>query len=433
MKVCILGLGYVGLVSAVCFGELGHKVIGVDVDKNKIERLKNGQPPFYEKDIDRLLKSNLKNKKLDFTTDIKQALKNADIVFNTVGTPAGKDRRVDLKYVKEVAKQVGQNLDHYIVFVNKSTVPVGTAKEVERIIKNNLKSNIEFDVASNPEFLREGSAIEDFMKPDRIIIGVDSKKSERYLKKLYQPLMKKCGTFMVTSTQNAELIKYASNSFLATKISFINEIADLCDKLGTDVTEIAKGMGLDSRIGHKFLEAGPGYGGSCFPKDIDALIYTALDNGVKMSILETVIETNKTRSNIIIQKLLKHLPDISNKTITVWGLSFKPNTDDIRESASLRIIEKILEKEAKIKCYDPMANEVTKKVFSNNKNIEFVSDKMDALDSTDALILMTHWDEFKKVKVKDIKKHTNIVIDTRNIWQRKDFEKLGIKYEGIGR
>jgi UDPglucose 6-dehydrogenase len=434
MKICVLGTGYVGLVSSVCFAELGHQVVGVDIDEEKIKKLKNGISPIYEIGLDDLLKKNLANGNLSFTNDLSFGLKDASVVLNAVGTPPDEQRRVDLRYVYEVAKQVGELLDHYIVFVNKSTVPVGTADEVKKIIQKNLKNEVSFDVASNPEFLREGSAVLDFMKPDRIIIGVESEKAEEYLRELYKPFIDKSDNFMTTSIKSAELIKYASNSFLATKISFINEVANLCGIVGADVVEVSKGMGLDTRINNKFLEAGPGFGGSCFPKDVDEFIHTASDNGVEMRILEAVVKTNQFQRSVVIQKLLKHLPDLTGKTIAIWGLSFKPDTDDCRESQSIDIIQKLIQKGARVKCFDPMGMENTKKILKDNRNyVEFAPDKMSALIDSDALILMTHWNEFKQIDPMDIKKYLSIVIDTRNLWPRKDFEKQGLIYEGMGR
>lgn len=431
MKICVIGTGYVGLVTAVCFAELGHSVVGVDIDEKKIENLRNGISPIYEEDVEEFLKKGMDSGNLSFTTDLASVLNDCDVVFNAVGTPPDEQRRVDLKYVWAVAKQVGENLNRHIVFVNKSTVPVGTASEVEKIIKANLKSNIDFDVCSNPEFLREGSAIKDFMQPDRIVVGVDSDKARQVMADVYKPLTEKGYYLMITDISSAELIKYASNAFLATKISFINEIATLCEKVGADISEVAKGIGLDSRIGNKFLNPGPGYGGSCFPKDVDGLISIALDNGVNLRILEAVTDANKSHQLIAIQKIKKHIPNLFGKTIAVWGLAFKAGTDDIRESSSIKLIEKLIQEGAKIQCYDPIALENTKKELTNGNGIKFCEDKMDALSGADALVLMTEWDEFKGVSPEEIKKHTSIVVDTRNIWNKEEFE--GVSYEGWGR
>ena len=434
MKICVLGTGYVGLVSAVCFAELGHQVIGTDIDNGKIEELNKGVSPIYEPGLQDLLSRNLKKDHLSFTGNMLLGLKEALVVFIAVGTPPNEQRRVDLRYVREAARQIGEQLDHYIVFVNKSTMPVGTASEVKTIIKENLKSNIEFDVASNPEFLREGSAVQDFLKPDRIVVGVDSLRAEKILREIYQPIIDKGHPFMVTDVKSAELIKYASNAFLATKVTFINEIANLCDMIGVDVREVAKGMGLDTRINKKFLEAGPGFAGSCLPKDVDEFIRTASDYGIEIRVLEAVLKANRFQRSVVIQKLKKHLPDMVGKAITVWGLAFKPETDDIRDSSAIEIVRKLTEKGVKVKCYDPVAMENAKEALKNKSNgLEFVSDKMAALLGSDALILMTHWNEFRKVKPKEIKKYLNVVIDTRNLWERKEFEKAGLTYEGMGR
>jgi len=432
MKICVLGTGYVGLVSAVCFAELGHQVIGVDIEDDKIKKLRQGISPIYEPGINKLLKDNLKKGNLFFTKDISFALRDTLIVLNAVGTPSDEQRRVDLRYVRSLAEEVGKKLDHYIVFVNKSTVPVGTADEVRKIIQQKLDSKIDFDVASNPEFLREGSAIEDFMNPDRIIVGVNSSRAGDFLQELYKPIVQRGTPLMLTGIESAELIKYASNSFLATKIAFINEIANLCDIIDADVVEVTRGMGLDHRIGSDFLEPGPGFGGSCLPKDIDELRQFSSDMGIEMRVLEATIKANQFQQSVVIQKLYSHLPDLVNKVIAVWGLAFKPETDDARESSALSVIKKLVQKGAKIKCYDPVAGENAKKLLDNSDLI-FVSNKMDALSGADALILMTHWAEFKRVKPQEIKKHLEIVIDTRNIWDRKQFEKAGLIYEGMGR
>lgn len=436
MKICVLGVGYVGLVSAACFADLGHEVMGIDVDPEKIIKLQQGISPIYEPGLDELLKRNLESGKLTFSQDLTQGLKNASVVLNAVGTPPDEQRRVDLRFVRQVAEAVGKSMNNYLVFVNKSTVPVGTATAVKNIITTNLKQPMNFDVASNPEFLREGSAITDFMKPDRIIIGVDSPSAEKVLRELYQPLIDKGANFMVTDIKSAELTKYASNSFLATKISFINEVANLCDAVGADVTQVAKGMGLDTRINNKFLEAGPGYGGSCFPKDVDEFIRTAADNGIEMRILESVVKANQFQRSIVIQKLQKHLPDLNGKTIAMWGLAFKPETDDVREAASLDIIKSLIQKGAKVKAYDPLASENVKKIMGlngENKELEICENKSIALEGSNALILMTHWQEFKEVTAEELKTNIKIVIDTRNFWDRQKFETAGIIYEGMGR
>jgi UDPglucose 6-dehydrogenase len=432
MKICVVGTGYVGLVSAVCFSEIGYEVVGVDKDKEKIEKLKKGISPIFEEGLEPLLKKNLKKGNLYFTTDLKEGLKKSLLVFNAVGTPPGEKRRVDLRYVWEVAEKVGKNLDHYIVFVNKSTVPVGTAEKVEKIIQKNLKKKINFDVASNPEFLREASAIKDFLKPNRIVIGVKSKRAEKILRKVYEPITKKGYPLIVTDIKSAEMIKYVSNAFLATKLSFINEIANLCEKVGVDVKEVIKGVVLDERMGKEYFDPGPGFGGSCLPKDVDGLINFALDHGVKLKVLDAVRDVNEFQRKIAILKLKKYLPELFGKTIAIWGLAFKANTDDVRESSAIEVIKKLLEEGAKVKCYDPLAMENAKKIL-NYQNIEFCKNKIEALKGTDALILMTEWEEFKKVKPTEIKKYTKIVIDTRNIWDKEKFKEAKLIYEGLGR
>jgi UDPglucose 6-dehydrogenase len=431
IKICIVGAGYVGLVSAVCFAEIGHEVVGVDKDKEKIEKLKKGVSPIFENKLEPLLKKNLKKGRIYFTTDLKEGLKNSLLLFNAVGTPPGEQRKVDLRYVWEVAKEVGKILDHYIVFVNKSTVPPGTTEKVEKIIQKNLKKKINFDVASNPEFLREGSAIKDFLEPNRIVIGVKSKKAEKILKKVYKPIIKKGYPLIVTDIKSSEMIKYVSNAFLATKLSFINEIANLCEKIGVDVKEVIKGLELDERMGKGYFNPGPGFGGSCLPKDIDGLINFALDHEIKLKVLDAVRDVNEFQRKIAILKLKKYLPELFGKTIAIWGLAFKANTDDIRESPAIEVIKKLIEEGAKVKCYDPLAIENAKKIL-NHPSIEFYKNKIETLKNTDALILMTDWEEFKKVKPKEIKKYTKIVIDTRNIWDKEKFKKVGLTYEGIG-
>lgn len=432
MKICVIGTGYVGLVSAVCFAEIGHNVIGVDIEKEKIERLKKGICPIYEKNLPQLLRKNLKKKRIDFNTNLPSALKKSLVVFNAVGTPPDAQRKVDLKYVWEVAKKVGENLDHYIVFVNKSTVPPGTTEKTREIIEKNLKRKIKFDVASNPEFLREGSAIKDFLEPDRIVVGVDSEKAKKILKKIYQPIIKKGHPIMFTDIKSAELIKYASNAFLATKLSFINEIANLAEKIGANIKEVIKGMSLDKRIGSLYLKPGPGFGGSCLPKDIDGLINVGLEQGINLRVLEAVRDVNESQQLIAILKLKKHITNLMGEKIAIWGLSFKANTDDVRESSAIKVILKLLEEGAKVSCYDPVAIENAKKVLGQNEKIEFCSEKFAALKKAKALILMTDWEEFKKVKPKEIKRYLKIVIDTRNIWEKSDFQKENLIYEGIG-
>ena len=434
MRICVVGMGYVGLVSGACLAKLGHEVIGVEIDDGRIEKLRRGTSPIYEPGLEGVMKEVIQNKKLSFTHDLKEGLSGAEVILNAVGTPPNEQRRVELKYVWELARQVGERLDHYAVFVNKSTVPVGTADEVQKIIQKHLKKEIVFDVASNPEFLREGSAIHDFMNPDRIVVGVASERAKEVLQSMYQPLIHQGKRFMATDVRSAELIKYASNSFLATKIAFINEIANLCDSVGADVREVARGMGFDSRIGGKFLEPGPGYGGSCFPKDVDGLLHVASDYGMQLRILESAAEANRFQRMGAIYRLRKHVPDLPGKAIAVLGLAFKPETDDIRESAAIEVIESLSEEGARVQCYDPAAMENARAVLKPN-GIIFAKNALETLSQADALVLMTQWDEFRALKPEDMKKHMkgNVVIDMRNIWDRELFEKAGLIYEGVGR
>ena len=432
MKISVIGVGYVGLVSGVCFAEIGHQVFAFDVDKEKIEKLKKGICPIYERNLPYLLKKNLSKKRIIFVDNLKDAIKESKVIFNAVGTPPDEQRRVDLKYVWEVARKVGKILDHYVVFVNKSTVPVGTTEKTKKIIKENLKKKLNFDVASNPEFLREGSAVEDFLKPDRIVIGIESKKAERILREIYQPIIQKGYPILITDIKSAEMIKYASNAFLATKLSFINELANLCEKLGANIKDVIKGMGLDKRIGPHYLKPGPGFGGSCLPKDIDGLIHTALDEGINLRVLEAVRDVNESQQLIGVQKLKKHLPNVFGKTIAIWGLAFKAGTDDIRESSAIKTIQELIQEGAKVKCFDPVAMENAKKIFTNLNKVEFCKDKFEVLKGADALLIMTDWEEFKEIKPTQIKKYLKIVIDTRNLFDKKEFQKAGLIYEGVG-
>jgi len=434
MNVTIVGTGYVGLVSGVCLADIGHTVVCVDINPDIVQKLSDGIPTIFEKGLEELLKKGLDSGRISFTTDIAAALKDAEIVINAVGTPPDKNRRVNLSYVKQVAEDVGKHLDHYIVFVNKSTVPVGTAHLVNEIIQKNLTTNVEFDVASNPEFLREGVAIQDFLEPDKIVIGTDSDRARQVLEKLYAPLTNKGYPLLSTTIPSAELVKYANNSFLVTKVSFINEIAKLCEQVGADVLEVARGIGLDSRIGPKFLEPGPGYGGSCFPKDVDGLINTARDYDVTLRILEAAVESNRNQRLVGLAKLRKYFDSLQDKRIAVWGLAFKPDTDDVRDSASLELIKALQTEGAIVQCYDPQAIENAKKEITNN-NVYYYDNKWEALKNVDALIVMTHWDEFKTVTLQDFTNHSfeNIIIDCRNIWSKSMFIPTAIRYEGLGR
>lgn len=428
MQITIIGSGYVGLVSGACIANYGHCVTCVDIDKEKIKKLKRGESPFYEPGLDELLKKNIEAGNLFFSDDLAKTIKNSEVIFIAVGTPQGEQGMANLSYVYEVAKNIGKYLDHYAVIVNKSTVPVGTAKRVRDIISRSY--NGDFAVASNPEFLREGSAIKDFMFPDRIVIGTDSKKAENIIKKLYQNF--NCPKIFVNQ-ESSEMIKYAANAFLATKISFINEIAGICELINADIKDVAYGAGLDPRIGDKFLEAGLGYGGSCFPKDSRALYQIAKTNGYEFKILKSVIEVNNNQKKKFIEKIKNIFPDLRNKVITIWGISFKPNTDDIRESPALELISYLHGAGAKVKACDPIAIKNAKTILP--KEIEFHTCPYEAAKNSDAVAIITEWDHFKKIDKKQLK---NImagshIFDGRNIFEPAEMKKIGFSYYGIGR
>jgi UDPglucose 6-dehydrogenase len=434
VDIAIVGSGYVGLVSGVCFAHIGHRVICVDVDKAKVNRLKKGEVPIYEPGLEPLLKKYLKNGQLEFTTSIKYATQEATAIFIAVGTPSKKNGDADLTYVENVAREIALNMNDYKLVVEKSTVPAETGKKVERTIRLNLpkklkEKNIDFDVASNPEFLREGSAIEDFMKPDRVVIGVESKKAEKLLKEVYKPLKTK---IVVTNINSSELIKHASNSFLATKISFINALAQICDLVGADVEKVAEGMGLDKRIGRSFLNAGIGYGGSCFPKDVDAFIRLSEKSGYDFGLLREVRNVNQKQRDAFIKLIEDKMWIIKNKTIGVLGLAFKPDTDDMRNAPSIDIIQHLQAEGAEIKAYDPVAVENSKKIF---KDVTYSKDPYQLAKGCDALLLLTEWDEFVDLDFKKIKAAMKqpILFDGRNLYKDQDFESLEFEYYGIGR
>ena len=431
MKLVIVGSGYVGLVTGACFSEFGYKTICVDKDQDRINQLNSGVCPFYEPGMEDLLKKHLKNTKLlSFSTSLSESIHKADIVFITVGTPSRRlEDDADLKYVWAVAEEISDNIKKYCLVVTKSTVPVGTSKEIKRIIEKTVpKEN--FDVVSNPEFLREGSAINDFMRPDRVVIGVDNKKSENIMRELYRPLYLRETPLFVTSIESSEIIKYASNSFLATKISFINEVSDLCEVVGANVQDVSDAMGIDQRIGPKFLNAGPGYGGSCFPKDVKAFISTAKKFDTNLSIINAVHESNKKRVIKIVDKIEKNTK--KNSSLTILGLSFKPNTDDIRESTSIKIANLLNEKGYQIKCYDPEAMENVK---NEKYNFYFYNTAIEACRDTNAIIIGTEWNEFRALNLIDIGKIVNekIIFDLRNIYNKDEVIKIGYKYYGTGK
>ena len=432
MKLCMIGTGYVGLVSGVCFSDLGNTVYCVDKNKEKINSLNNGNIPIYEPGLEEILKKNFKQKRLIFTTDLKMAINNSDIIFICVGTPTKKNSNsADLKYVFEVANELRKYIKKYKIVITKSTVPVTTGDKIEKIlIKQKNKKLV--DVVSNPEFLREGEAIRDFVYPDRVVIGTDSNKANRILKSLYLPIIKKNSRYFNTSRRGAELIKYASNAFLATKISYINELANLCEKTGVDIKNISFGMGLDQRIGERFLRAGPAYGGSCFPKDTRALVDTSKYFKTNLSIVKSVIKSNDDRKILLTKKVEKILSKkIKNKNITFLGVTFKPNTDDMREASSLSMIPSLHKKGAKIRYFDPSGY---KKDFSKLKNVKFCKDISSACLRSDLIIIHTEWNEFKLLNFKKtVKKNNFAIYDMRNIYNPSKMKNSGIKYFGIGR
>lgn len=434
MKITVIGTGYVGLVTGTCFAELGNEVTCVDIDKAKIENLKKGMIPIYEPGLEELVLRNHKEKRLHFTIDAKSAIESAEVVFSAVGTPPDKDHRADLTAVMQVAQTFGKNLNGYKVFVNKSTVPVGTSERVREVIAKESGKK-DFDVVDNPEFLREGTAVKDFMNPDRIVVGVDKngKKARSLLEKLYAPLVRAGRPLLFTDIHSAEIIKYASNSFLATKISFINEIANFCELVGADVTEVAKGIGLDDRIGPRFLHAGIGYGGSCFPKDVQAFIQTGKDNGYEFLILEATEEVNQTQKLRIFNKLRDEVGDLNGKKIAIWGLAFKPKTDDMREAPAIITIEKLLEHGAKVEVFDPVAVENAKSIFGDR--IKYARTPYEAVSKAYALLIITEWDEFRAIDLERVKKlmSGDLICDGRNIYSPRDVKAMGFKYKSIGR
>lgn len=426
----MIGTGYVGLVTGTCFASLGNEVICLDIDSNKIDMLNNGKIPIYEPGLNELVKRNIKEKRLVFTTDVKYAIESSDIIFIAVGTPQSDDGKADLSYVKSAAKSVGKYINNYKVVVNKSTVPVGTADMVKEEIAK--LTDMEFDVVSNPEFLREGAAIKDFLTPDRIVIGVSSKKAEDIMVRLYKSLVRTDKPLVITDPRSSEIIKYAANAMLATRISFINEISRLCEKTGADVKAVAKGMGLDNRIGPRFLQAGVGYGGSCFPKDVRALIRSGEEHGVDFKIVQAVDLVNEEQKKILLPKIKKLVGDLNGKTIAVWGLAFKPKTDDIREAPALSVIKQLLDLGVKIKAFDPVAQKNFSKVYPD---VVYGEEPYEVLKDVDALVILTEWDTFRELdrnKMNELMKTPN-VIDGRNVYDPKEMEVAGFNYIGVGR
>jgi UDPglucose 6-dehydrogenase len=436
MNIAIVGTGYVGLVSGACFSEMGINVTCVDIDEKKIRKLLDGVMPIYEPGLDELVERNVKAGRLRFTTDLTTCLDEMEIVFSAVGTPPDEDGSADLKYVLEVARTVGRNINKHIVLVTKSTVPVGTAKKVRAAIQNELDSrgvNIEFDVASNPEFLKEGAAIKDFMAPDRVVVGVESERAKKLMEKLYRPFTLNGYPILIMDVASAEMTKYAANAMLATRISFMNDIANLCERVGANVDNVRKGMGSDSRIGSRFLYAGCGYGGSCFPKDVKALVHTGIENGYHMQVIEAVEAVNEKQKNIVFDKLLKAFSgDLKGKTIAIWGLSFKPETDDMREAPALVVIEKLLQAGAVVNAFDPVAMEETKRRIGDS--ITYCKDMYEAVIDADAIALMTEWKQFRMPSWAIIYKamRNHVVVDGRNIYDGEELNELGFTYSKIG-
>ncbi len=433
MNICVIGTGYVGLVTGTCFAEFGLHVTCVDNDREKIALLGRGISPIFEPGLEEMIKKNLREGRLVFTTEIGKAIENSLVIFIAVGTPSKKDGSVDMTYIDEVAKSIGENLSGYKVIATKSTVPVGTGERIRKVIQQYSKGkNVSFDIVSNPEFLREGSAIEDFMRPNRVVVGADSEQAIAIMKDLYRPLYLIETPFVITNVETAEMIKYASNAFLATKISFINEIANICERVGADVNVVAKGMGLDQRIGPKFLHAGPGYGGSCFPKDTLAVAKIAEKHGYRFEIVRAVMKVNQRQKELMVAKIKKAVGVLKGKTLGVLGLSFKPNTDDMREAPSITIIQSLQREGAKIKAYDPQAMEAAKKIF---KNIEYGRDAYEVAKGSNALIIVTEWNQFRNLDLKRLKNimKSPIFLDLRNIYDPEKMKEMGFKYYGVGR
>ncbi len=432
MKICCIGCGYVGLVAGTCLSDMGNDVICIDVDKRKVDGLKKGVLPIYEPGLKEMVDRNAREKRLTFSADIKDGIQNADVIFIGVGTPPDENNCADISAIVSVAESIGKYMNGYKVIVNKSTAPVGTVEKIGKIVKSSQSKAIKFDMVSNPEFLREGQAIKDFTNPDRIVMGLKSKKARQIMLSIYSGIARADKPVMFTDIRSAELIKYASNAMLATRISFMNEIAQLCEKVGGDIKAVAKGMGLDDRIGPRFLQAGVGYGGSCFPKDVKALEQIMKANGVDASILTAVDAVNEQQKRSLLPKITKLVPNLNGKQIAIWGLAFKPKTDDMREAPSITIINQLQERGAKIRAFDPEAQESAKKVL---KDVTYCEDPYSTLTGCDALVVVTEWNSFRALDLKRVKqllKHPNI-IDGRNLYEPQEMKKLGFKYICVGR
>ena len=432
MNICIVGVGYVGLVTGTCFAEFGNHVICVDKDEQRIGSLQQNIIPIYEPGLEEMVKRNQSAGRLNFTQDVNEAVEKSLAVFIAVGTPSDSEGSANLEYVYQVAETIGKLMTGYKIIVTKSTVPVGTGKKIREIIRKNQKEEIPFDVVSNPEFLREGSAIEDFLRPNRVVIGTDNEQATAIMKDLYSPLYLIEIPFLNTNVETAEMIKYASNAFLATKISFINEMANICELVGADVHMVAKGMGLDGRISRKFLHPGPGYGGSCFPKDTKAIVKLAETHGYRFKIVESVIEVNERQQMLMVDKIENVLGDLKGKRLGIWGLTFKPNTDDIRDSPAIRIIETLIKKGAIVSAYDPAGMEAAAKIL---KEVNYVKDIYEAAQDADALVIITEWNEFRYPDWEKVQAslRSPTVIDMRNIYEPEKMKTRGFNYRCVGR
>lgn len=436
MKIAVVGTGYVGLVSGACFAETGVDVVCVDVDERKINQLNNGQIPIYEPGLEDIVRRNMEKSRLTFTTSLKDSIADTEAIFIAVGTPPDEDGSADLKYVLGVAREIGRHMQEYVVVVTKSTVPVGTSLKVKNAIQEELaarNANIPFDVASNPEFLKEGSAVDDFLKPDRIVVGIESPEAEKTMRRLYKPFLLNGHPILFMNIASSEMTKYAANSMLATKISFMNDIANLCELVGADVTMVRKGIGSDSRIGNKFIYPGTGYGGSCFPKDVQALVRTADEYGHSLDILKAVEAVNYRQKSVLVSKIKGHFGELKGLRFALWGLSFKPKTDDMREAPSLVIIDKLLSEGASVVAYDPVAMEEAHRIVGDK--IAFAKDEYDACIDADALIIVTEWPEFRMPNFRVLEKlmKTKTIFDGRNIYEPEEMNELKFSYYSIGR
>jgi UDPglucose 6-dehydrogenase len=436
MKIAVVGVGYVGLVTGACFAEVGIDVVCIDIDREKVEKLKRGIIPIYEPGLDKIVKSNFDKGRLTFSTELAPNLAGCEVVFSAVGTPPDEDGSADLTYVLDVAREVGRAMEDYVLVVTKSTVPVGTAARVKEVIAGELERrgvNIPFDVASNPEFLKEGDAVHDFLKPDRIVVGTESARARELMERLYKPFTESGHPVIFMDVPSAEMTKYAANAMLATKISFMNDIANLCEILGADINLVREGIGSDSRIGPKFIYAGIGYGGSCFPKDVKALVRTASENNYELRILKAVEEVNDTQKGVMFDKISKYYGgNLSGRTIAIWGLAFKPETDDMREAPSLVMIEKLLEAGCNIRAYDPVAHQEAERRLKNS--ITLLDDPYEALEGADCLLLITEWKEFRIPKFEQIKSSLKepVIFDGRNIYNKEEMKERGFRYFCIG-